>query len=163
MEKDTQKRSSEGGIAHLSDHAKGVGGRHTPSPSPPWGGRYLHECTNLNFSPTTACAIKIDPRLEELKQMGLQAVWIAVAEKIGIDNMLNAWQILDQDKTSVSDNGRLLIPLRSYSTYLRFQRNRYIESLSRMGLKPPAIKQIMSEQLGEKISIRHISRLSKPE
>lgn len=104
-----------------------------------------------------------DPRLEELREMGLQRIWLEVAEKIGVDAFLAVWRILDSDQTSIENSGRLMVPIRAYSTYMRYQRNRYVESLSEMGLTPPQIRQKLKEQLCEQISIRHISRLVQPD
>ncbi|HQS59930.1 MAG: hypothetical protein B7Y56_03235 [Gallionellales bacterium 35-53-114] len=136
----------------------GVGGRQGCTPAPAGGGGYQDICSVLNFDPTTDQK-KRDPRLEELRQMGLQRMWLDVAEEIGVDALLKMWRILDQDKSSIGDDGRLLVPLRSYSTYIRYQRNRYIESLATMGMKPREIQQKLNAQLCEQISIRHISRL----
>ncbi|MFA6971656.1 MAG: hypothetical protein WC208_09685 [Gallionella sp.] len=139
-----------------------VGGRQTPSPSSSGGGGYQNICTVLNFEPGAA-EKKRDPRLEEFSQMGLQRVWLEVAEEIGVDAMLKMWRILDRDQASVGDDGRLLVPIRSYSTFLRFQRNRYIESLNGTGMKPRDIQKKLKDQLCEQISLRHISRLINQE
>lgn len=136
----------------------GVGGRQGYTPDLARGGGYQDICNVLNFDPSTEPK-KRDPRLEELRQMGLQRMWLDVAEEIGVDALLKMWRILDQDKSSIGDDGRLLVPLRSYSTYIRYQRNRYIESLAGMGMKPREIQQKLNAQLCEQISIRHISRL----
>ena len=118
----------------------------------------MGKCTVLNFR-KNAGQKKRDPRLDELNQMGLQRVWLVIAERIGVDNMLVMWRILDSDPSSIGDDGRLLVPIRSYSTFLRYQRNRYIESLNSLGLKPIEIQKKLKDQLCEQISIRHISRL----
>ena len=140
------------------NQVQGVGGRQGYTPPLAGGGGYQDICSVLNFDPTTEPK-KRDPRLEELRQMGLQRMWLDVAEEIGVDALLKMWRILDQDKSSIGDDGRLLVPLRSYSTYIRYQRNRYIESLAGMGMKPREIQQKLNAQLCEQISIRHISRL----
>lgn len=162
MEIKNGKRNSERGTVSIGTHQPdlfdGVGGRQASSPSPAWGGGYQNICTVLNFEPG-AEEKKRDPRLEEFKQMGLQRVWLDVAEEIGVDAMLKMWRILDRDQSSIGDDGRLLVPIRSYSTFLRYQRNRYIESLNCMGMKPREIQEKLNAQLCEKISLRHISRL----
>lgn len=140
------------------DQVQGVGGRQGSIPSLAGGGGYQDICSVLNFDPTTEQK-KRDPRLAELREMGLQRMWLDVAEEIGVDALLKMWRILDQDKASIGDDGRLLVPLRSYSTYIRYQRNRYIESLATMGMKPREIQEKLNAQLCEQISIRHISRL----
>lgn len=95
--------------------------------------------------------------------MGLQRVWLDVAEEIGVDALLKMWRILDADQASIGEDGRLLVPIRSYATYLRYQRNRYIEELSARGMKPRQIREKLKAQLCEQISLRHISRLVQQE
>lgn len=140
--------------------AEGVGGRQTNPPPSPGGGGYLNICKILKFQPEVD-EKKIDPRLEELKKMRLQQVWIRVAEEIGFDAFLSVWRILDADPASYGGGGRLEIPLRAYSSYLRYQRNRYIETLTGMGRDAKYIRDRLKEQLREKISLRHISRIQK--
>jgi len=118
----------------------------------------MGKCTILNFG-KNAGQKKRDPRIDELRQMGLQRVWLEVAEAIGVDNFLMMWRILDSDQASICDDGRLLMPIRNYRTFLRYQRNRYIESLDSMGHKPPEIQKKLKDQLCEQISIRHISKI----
>jgi len=101
-----------------------------------------------------------DPRLEELDRMGLQRVWLDVAEEIGVDNFLAAWRIIDADPAARHKEGFLQINLKLYRSYLRFQRNRYIEALARKGLKPLEIQRNLVRQLRESVSLRHISRIA---
>lgn len=161
MQNKNEKRSSGRGIGrrcrHTPDMFGGVGGRQAkPSPQP-GGGGYQNICTVLNFD-ASAAEKKRDPRLVELREMGLQRVWLDVAEEIGVDEFLKVWRLLSSDDANI-DSGRLMIPIRSYSTYLRYQRNRYIESLADMGFTASAIKDRVNKQLGEKLSDRHLSRL----
>ena len=137
----------------------GWGGRQAPSPSPAKGGGYQNNCTVLNFA--LAGGEKRDPRLDELQKMGLQRNWVDIGEKIGVDNVLIVWRMLDSDEANHADDGRLLIPIRRYRTYIRYQRNRYIESLVEMGLSPREIKEKIERQLCEKISVRNILRIAK--
>lgn len=164
MQNKIDKRSSARGIAkpdpHQVDLFKGVGGRQGPAPSPAGGGGYQNICTVLNFSPDGEQK-KRDPRLDELREMGLQRVWLDVAEEVGVDAMLKTWRILDRAHSSGGDEGRFMVPMRSYGSYLRFQRNRYIEALNGLGLKPREIREKLNKQLCEQISIRHISRILK--
>lgn len=163
MEKKNERRSSTLGTgsdrAHQAELFERVGGRQAPAPSPAGGGGYQNICTVLNFD-ASAAEKKRDPRLEELRQMGLQRIWCEVAEVIGVDALLKMWRILDSDPESIGDNGRLILPLCRYNTFLRYQRNRYIETLAEMGEKPRDIQRILKAQLCEEISLRHISRIS---
>lgn len=143
-----------------ADLFDGVGGRQAPTPASPRGGGYPDICKVLNFD-ITAAQKKRDPRLEELRQMGLQRIWLDVAEEIGVDALLKMWRIVDNDPDSLGDNGRLILPLCRYNTFLRYQRNRYIEALSNMGMKPREIHEKLNAQLCEQISIRNITRIVK--
>lgn len=158
MDIDDEKRNSAAGIATTAalggTKAKGVGGRQTYPPADPQGGGYLDNCSTSNFQKKT------DPRFKELEQLGLQPVWLRVAEVTGVDVFLEIWRILSQEPHHATDGGRLLVPMRSYRNYLRFQRNRYIETLRNMGMSPRAIRRRVADQLGEQICLRQIERLS---
>lgn len=160
MQKKIGKRSSACEIGKGDKLFEGVGGRQAqPSPSD-GGGGYLDICAVLNFSPDGEQK-KRDPRIEEFRQMGLQRVWLDVAEEIGADAMLKVWRILDRANAHGGDEGRFMVPMRSYGSFLRFQRNRYIEALDSQGVKPKEIRERLNKQLCEQISIRHISRILK--
>lgn len=105
---------------------------------------------------------QLDMLLLELREMGLQRVWLDVCEAIGADNMLKMWRILDSDRSNTKDEGRLLVSIRRYSTFLRYQRNRYIESLNSIGMNPKEIHKTIKDHLCEHISIRSIARLIQP-
>lgn len=163
MVRDTEKRNSRDEInterASPGAAAEGVGGRQADPPPPAGGGGYQDICRVLNFCGAGAQK-KRDPRLDELRQMGLQRVWLDVAEAIGVDALLTLWRILDSDQANrVDDNGRVLVPIRTFSTYLRYQRNRYIETLSSMEIPPHEIRERVQRQLGEKISMTHLYRI----
>lgn len=164
MDKELEKRHSEHGIDKMEvdsvSQAVGVGGRQGDSVRPPGGGGYLDICTVLNFAPPGEQK-KRDPRMEELKKMGLQQSWLRVAEEIGVDAFLRTWRILDGDPGNYGDSGRLKIPLRRYSSYLKFQRNRYIETLMQANCSAQEIRERLKRQLCEQISLRHISRIQK--
>ena len=157
MIKEDEKRHSTAGITTSSP---GVGGRQPDPPPSPRGGGYQDNCTVLNFAQKNS-AKKCDPRLDELREMGLQRVWLEVAENIGVDAFLQVWRILDADASNMADDGRRLVPMRSYSCYERYQRNRYIEALDALGFTHNAIRDRLQHNLGEKLSTRHISRFSK--
>lgn len=163
MNNNNEKRNSKAGNANTHQDKEtchdGVGGRLGETPPSPWGGGYQDNCKILNFSDRTEK--KRDPRLNELHEMGLQRVWLEVAESIGVDAMLAMWRILSGDPSSIGDDGRILVPIRSYSAYLRYQRNRYIETMTSMGLSPDEIRRRLREQTGEEITNRHILRIQR--
>lgn len=159
------KRNSEGGTASLpgdeGSAAAWVGGRQSDPHPCPGGGGYLDTCSILNFRARGAQK-KRDPRLDELHQIGLQRVWLDVAETIGIDSFLAMWRILDTTfQSTADDSGRIKVPMRAYRSYLKFQRNRYINTLTAMGLSAQEVREKVRQQLCESISLRHINRLSK--
>jgi hypothetical protein len=51
--------------------------------------------------------------------------------------------------------------LRRYSNYLRFQKNRFVETLAMQGVKPQEIQRRVKAQLCESISITHIQRIAQ--
>ena len=172
----TEMRSPAGEIVQAclcgGDQEPGVGARQGGRATPQGGGGYQDVCTAPNGEKKSTAAPRVapspvpgaptdrDPRLAELRAMGLQRSWIRVAEEIGVDALLAAWRILDADPSSSYDGTTLRVPLRSYKTFLKYQRNRYVEDLARRGLPPDEIRRRLLRQLGESVSIRHIKRLA---
>lgn len=162
-----QKRSPRQEIAQLllplPEPAGGVGGRQAEEPSSPRGGGYPDICTVLEFQkkrPRRKNGADRDVRLDELHKMGLQRVWLDVAEAIGADAFLTMWRIIDADPSSQHNDTSLRLSLRVYRSYLRFQRNRYIEALAAQGVSPQEIKRRLQRQLCESVSLRHITRIA---
>lgn len=91
--------------------------------------------------------------------MGISASWMRVAEVIGADAFLAMWRVLDADPSFRTDNGDLRLHLRPYRSYLRYQRNRYIEQLAAGGASAKDIRESVKLNLCERISLRHISRI----
>lgn len=167
MSKD-EKRSSSRESAQLPlalDHPdQGVGARQAPRPTPPGGGGYQDVCTVFEFQkkpPTAEKKSTRDPRLDELRHMGLPRVWLQAAEAVGVDAFLKIWRIIDADPSSWHNDTSLRVRLRPYKSYLRYQRNRFIEALTVQGVKADEIKRRLRQQLGEDVSHRHITRLAK--
>lgn len=163
----TEKRSPDDENAQLSllptAPGPGVGARQPPPGLHPGGGGYQGVCMGSKFEKKIGEAEKNaahDPRLDELRAMGLQRAWVAAAEAVGVDAVLAVWRILDADPSSSYDGTTLRVPLRAWRTYLRYQRNRYIDSLRDLGLRPHEIQRRLQQQLGERVSISHIKRLA---
>ena len=157
----SDKRSSEWKNAQPDLFEGGVGARQEDAPPPAGGGGYLETCRVLNFSARPPAQKNGgDPRLNELEQMGLQAVWLNVAAEIGVDAFLTMWRVVDGDPASHNKEGFIQISLKNYRSYLRYQRNRYIESLAAQGLKPLDIRRYVARHFRESVSYRHISRIS---
>lgn len=123
------------------------------------GGGYLNECT--------APELLEGAKIREFSDMGLPAFWIRLAEAIGHDNFLIFWRMADTaaefNEIRRSENESMIeLQLRRYSSYKRYQRNRYIETLAANGLPNAVIQQTIKQQLGEKLDRSHIRRLAKP-
>lgn len=102
----------------------------------------------------------LDPRLDELRSLGVQAVWIRVAEVIGVDAFLATWRVLDAEGARNDD--QVINPtLISYRQYLRYQRNRYIQTLDAQGLKRAQIRDRVAADLGERLYPTHIYRIAR--
>lgn len=143
-------------------HDQGVGARQADPALPILGGGYQDVCTAVEFQKNARRAEKNaprDPRLDDLRAMGLQRAWIRGAEEIGVDAVLALWRILDADPQSSYDGTTLRVPLRAWRTYLRYQRNRYIEQLRDIGHGPHEIQRRLARQMGERVSVSHIKRI----
>lgn len=163
-----EKRSPAGESAQLyllpglAD--EGVGARQTSQPPQAGGGGYLDIRSGPKFGKKTPAAenpAARDPRLDELHHMGLARCWLEVAEAIGADAFLTLWRILDADQANWHNDSILRVRLRPYRSYLRYQRNRFIEALAEQGLRPDEIQRRLRRQFGESVSNRHITRLSR--
>lgn len=91
--------------------------------------------------------------------MGMPDVWLRVAQAIGSQNFIRMWAILGTDPAVQAPDGGIGIKLRPFRSYLRFQRNRYIEELHRRGWDWRQIHAEIEVQLGENLSPRHIARV----
>jgi hypothetical protein len=100
-------------------------------------------------------------KIRELETMGLPGVWIEVARTIGYDSFMAMWTILDRSLELESESGSMIeLQLRRLKSYRRFQRNRFVEALVRAGLADRDIRDKVMQELGEKLSLSHISRLA---
>lgn len=93
--------------------------------------------------------------------MGLPRFWLDVADLIGIDAFLAFWRRLDAEPTARDHNSMMRVEIRRYDSWLRYQRNRYIQSMNRSGLTTQQIAQAVRANLGEEISVRHVARILK--
>jgi len=155
-----KRRNSKRGSAPLDllGHpiAQGVGARRAGSTRARRGGGYLGVCTGSNFEPLAKIR---DPGVDELRAMGMPSTWLKIAEAIGSQNFLVMWRLLDEEPAFRAQDGGLECSIRSFRSYLRFQRNRYIEELAVIGWDRAQIQAEIERQLCEKLSINHISRL----
>ena len=149
---ENERRNTNEGME--ADH-QGVGGRHGYMSSPGWGGGYLDNYTPPGPLLEARKKIALDPRIEELRQMGLNRHWITLAEQLGFDAFMVVWDTLAEMPT----RGTQLVLVPKKSLYLRYQRNRLIQALADAGKKSPEIHQELKQITGHKVSRRHIDRI----
>lgn len=139
----------------VNDEAtQGVGARHGHGLPAPGGGGYLDECTPSQLWE--------EARLRELAEMGLPQVWLDVARQIGYDPFMRMWRVLDSAVELRSEaDSMILVQMRRYASFQRFQRNRFIESLVDMGFSGVEIRDSVNREIGEQLSLSHIHRLAK--
>ncbi|AXF84310.1 hypothetical protein DTO96_100004 [Ephemeroptericola cinctiostellae] len=154
-----QKRSQTADNAHQPAATDRVGVRHTlPTPSPQ-GGEYLH--VYPFFKLETGRKKTRDPRLQELRDIGIHHTWQKVADAIGFDNFLVMWRILDAEESLHNERKGLAFTLRRYRSYQRYQRDRLIAALEKKGLTRLQIKKRIAEGLCEKVWDSSITKAIK--
>lgn len=143
--------------AGVNESDSRVGGRQRQARIPAGGGRYPKICGFPNFS--TENDPPPDPRFSELEKIGLPGAWLRLARRVGFDAFLDVWRMVCEDETTRHDGGRRMPKLREFDTYLRFQRNRYIDSLRPANLDPKKVQALLRQNLGEHLSIEQVQRL----
>lgn len=141
------------GFTDVHASAQGVGARQAQVHAPRGGGGYLDECTLPKDWE--------EARLRELAEMGLPAIWIDVAKAIGYEPFLTLWRLLDAEysrRTRQESHSMIVLELRRYRSFQRYQRNRFIEAMAPL-LTDQEIQQRVADELGEDLSIRHIVRI----
>lgn len=154
--KPTEKRSN----SHRITQAIRVGARQDSPPPPTQGGGYLDTYKFCELKKTDCAAQKIDPRLKDLHQIGLNSTLLKVAAAIGVDNFLKMWEILDNDEHLRMDWGGIMVKIRAFKSYRRYLRNRHIIMLHKNnnGAGMTKIAKKATENLGERI---HPSQIYK--
>lgn len=93
--------------------------------------------------------------------MGLPAAQLRIARAIGVDAFLTVWRMLDEEPAYRTDKGDLQVTMRPFRSYLRYQRNRFIEALFAQGLDREQIRERVRLELCETLSKSHINRLCR--
>ena len=132
-----------------------VGARHSINAPHRRGGGYLNSCTPEGFDlkGLEKKSAERDPRLDELKKIGYSPRWLAVAETIGYGAFVDMLRVLNDEIDPV--DRRVNVPC--ITVLDKFQRNRYIKSLSQ-DHSVREIREIVKKELGEDVAIRTISR-----
>lgn len=141
---------------------QGWGVGNTPPSLSPAGGGYLSICMPFEFSVPDDKKIFDDPRIGQLKAMGLRGPMIKVAQAIGFEAFMAMWQIFDAEPV-YSDHGpsALRITMPPYRSWKRYQRNRYMEHLLLAGFSNDEVQDRLEKQLHidlEGTSVRRLRR-----
>ena len=156
-----EKRSSKAETARL----EGVGVRQTDNSPAAGGGGYLEIYTfsELPIRPSeknrAASPPEKDPRLNQLREIGLNHIWQEVASAIGYDNFIKMWEILDSHEEIRRPDGGILTTLRAFRAQKRYQRDRFGVLVKKSFGNCVSVKRL-SEQMGEKVGSSHISRVA---
>lgn len=153
---DDQVRQS-GQCSPMAGHEQGVGARHGPGATALSGGGYLDICND--FGAALPASPSADPRLDELRRIGLPRVWLAVAIQVGFDAFMSLWLVLMREG-HVDDRNRVVVP--NYSRYLRFQRNQLIRELDEEGHTADQIRREVKRLTGQDLDITHVRRTMRP-
>lgn len=163
-----KKRSSKAGNAQLDlfgpGDAGGVGARQAEGAPQGGGGGYLKTCTPPDFSTSGASGAekkRADPRLDELRAIGLPSVWMRIAERVGFDAWMDIWRMVSEEDAVRHDGGARLPKLRDYSAYLRYQRNLYIRALSAQGYTPKMVQDALRKNFREWLDISNIQKIAR--
>lgn len=92
--------------------------------------------------------------LDEFRHIGAPGWLVDLADELGVDAALTVWRRLSDE---AGDDHRVSVP--RWSTFLRYQRNRYILSLDAQGCSPEIIHERVRTSLRERISLPHIRRI----
>ena len=157
-----EKRNSRGKTAQLdlfdSVDVQGVGVRQGDSGAAGRGGRYQDTCGTQNF-----CLPDVDPRFSDLEELGLPRAWLLAARTIGMDAWLDLWRCLSSEAFNEwvrRESGGTRMPmLRSYESYARLQRNRYIRALAARGMTTRQITISVKKNLREFVTEKHVAKI----
>lgn len=100
-----------------------------------------------------------DPRIEELRQMGLNPAWTLVADAIGYEAFIAAWTVMSANRDFMDGRNRITIP--DISMLHLYQRNLLVRDLARRGFNHRQIRNEMLRTTGLALTqwqIQHIIR-----
>jgi len=123
------KRSSTDRIKHQSRHQAGVGARHRQMNVATGGVGYLDVYTKIESSIQKKRAS--DPRITQLKKMGMDWRWIRIAQQIGFDAFIQTWALISDMFEDDRPYVRASIP--HVKKLIRYQRNILIRRLHASG------------------------------
>ncbi|WP_159672407.1 hypothetical protein [Andreprevotia sp. IGB-42] len=92
----------------------------------------------------------------------MQPIWLQIAARIGVDAFLELWRTLDQcEELPRADNGMVFVKMRSYKSWIRAERDRYITALDQAGNTPAEIQRALRSNMRTELTIDHIKRVVK--
>lgn len=147
-------RSRTSRIGDLHGLESWVGGRQDDPAQCPKGGGYLDSC-NTSWGGMARGAR--DPRLSDLRALGIGERWLRIAREIGVDEFLTVWRILDEANEDGFAGARVRVPL--FRSWERRLRNRYILALAASGSGAREIRRRLLRERCEELSERHIHRI----
>lgn len=142
--------------------SEGVGARHAGVPPLAEGGGYLSSCSAsgapLGAAPPAAGdqLVERDPRIEELRLMGVRPLWVKVADRVGFEAFIEVWRTLSDNQELLDERNRITVP--TFLTYHWFQRNQVIRSLAGEGLRPSEISERMTRVHKRQVSTAVVRR-----
>jgi hypothetical protein len=141
----------------LNENESRVGGRQPGLRLAPRGGGYQDICTASGpaFGSPPPGAAADDPRIAELRRVGLPRIWITAAQAIGYDAFMVLWRVL-MSAGHVDDRCRVVVP--NYARYVRYQRNQLIRQLVADGFDVDEIRERVAGATGETLTESHIRR-----
>lgn len=134
-----------------------VGGRQQSLGLRVRGGGYPDICTDSIAAGSAPAARGADPRIDELRTVGLPRIWITVAQEIGFEAFMRLWHVMMR-YGHVDDRSRVVVP--NFSRYTRFQRNQLVRNLAMEGLDVDEIREAVNRATGEMISESQIRRFA---
>lgn len=148
--------------AAVAAPGQGVGGRQAGPRAPRGGGGYLDGRTapkvaGPRFDGSLAL---VDPLLRELAEIGLSTMWLGVAHFLGYDRFMAFWRQLSAEPRALTGDGQILVELRDFASYARYQRDLYIRALKAAGLPRSVILATVRAHLGDERSPGSITSIT---
>ncbi|MFG6440499.1 hypothetical protein [Roseateles sp. LKC17W] len=141
---------------------QGVGGRQASRRPPTGGGGYLDGRSPSKVAgPVFDGSLSLaDPLMLELAEIGLSTMWLGVAQFLGYERFLGFWRHLSAEPRALTGDGQILVELRDFASYERYQSNLYIRALRAAGLPCSVIWATVRAHLGDERSQRAITKIT---
>ena len=121
------------------------------------GGGYLETCKDLTGAKKNSADLDRE-WMSLLAATGINQPLLNVADRMGFQNFVLMWSVLDQDDMVLDDRRRLHVPSLQ-KTLLRLQRNRLIRELGESGLSAREIIDALPVSLRKDLKRRTVLRI----